>query len=302
MTAHHGDSLDGIGHGADRNSQRACGHLLRRRGPAGRACNALRQFAKSLRDDLFIQRFIGGRPEHARKKARLDPPEQDVGIGDGERAAASITGRTGAGAGRFRPHPQSRAVESNNGPAAGGNAVNAHHRRANPHAAHLGIECPFELAGEMTHIGGGSPHVEADQLLVPARLRRAHHADNAAGRTRKNGILAVKALRLRQPAGALHEKDRHARHQIRELVAIAAQNRRKVGIHHCRIAARHQLHQGTDTVRYRNLRESDIAGDARRGELVVYITVAVQKDNGARPNAIRERALQLRLERLRIQR
>ena len=80
---------------------------------------------------------------------------------------------------------------------------------------------------------------------------------------------------------------RHPGHEVRQLVAVAAQNRRQVRIHHRRIAARHQFHQGTHTVRHRHLRKSDLAGDARRGDLVMHVAIAVQKNDGTGPQTRR---------------
>jgi hypothetical protein len=60
-------------------------------------------------------------------------------------------------------------------PAARGDGVDGHHGRAHPHARHLRLELALELARVVRHVGGGAAHVEADDLLEPGGLRRAHH-------------------------------------------------------------------------------------------------------------------------------
>ncbi len=165
-------------------SQRRRSDFLRADGAAGGACHALRQLGEALaqRHSRSSDSLPLG-PNTRGKNARLNAPEQDVGVGDGKRPAAPITCRSRVGARRFGAHPQPRAVEPNDRPAAGGDAVNAHHRRANPHPAHLGIKGAFVLAGKMAHIGGGAAHVEADQLArarAPARCapcRRSRRPD-----------------------------------------------------------------------------------------------------------------------------
>ena len=117
--------------------------------------------------------------------------------------------------------------------------MNAHHGRANPHSADFRVEGAFVLARKMAYVGGGAAHVEADELGVPGRLRGARHADDAACRTRENRVLALEMMCLGQPARALHEKKRHAGHQMRHLIHIAPQNRRQVGIHHRGVAPRY---------------------------------------------------------------
>jgi hypothetical protein len=59
-------------------------------------------------------------------------------------------------------------------------------RRRTP--ATWGVERALELAGEVAHVGAGAAHVEADHAPVPGGLRRARHADDAAGRAGEDGV------------------------------------------------------------------------------------------------------------------
>ena len=145
---------------------------------------------------LAVQRFVASGPEDLREKRRLDPAQQHVRVGGGQRPAAAVACRARVGARAVGPDAQARAVEVQHRATAGRHGVDAHHRRAHAHAGHLGLERPLELARVVAHVGGGAAHVEADDARVPCRYRRAHHADDAAGRAREDGVLALEVVRL----------------------------------------------------------------------------------------------------------
>ena len=153
-----------------------------------------------------IQRLVAAFAEDLREVVRLDPAEQHVGVGDGERAAAPVAGGAGVGAGRVGAGPVPAAVEVQDGAAARGHGVDGQHRGAHPHPGDLRLVLALELAREVRHVGRGAAHVEADRL-GEARVRgRAGHADDAAGRAGQDGVLAAEARRVGQPAVGLHEQ------------------------------------------------------------------------------------------------
>ncbi len=275
VAAHDRNALHGVGHAAHRYLQRAARNLFGTDGITRGKRHALRQLAEAPCDDAGIQGFIGRRSEYARKEIRLDTAQQDVGVGDGQRACAPIARGSGTCSRGFRAYAQARAVEADDGPAAGRDAVNAHHGRANPHPAHFRVEGALVLPRKVAHVGGGAAHVEADELGVPGRLRGARHPDDPAGRARENRVLALEMMRAGQPARALHEKKRHAGHQAGDLIHIAPQDRRQIGVHHGGIAAGYQFHERTHAVRHRDLREADLPCDILRRALVPDVAVAV---------------------------
>ncbi len=134
--------------------------------------------------------------------------------------------------------------------------VDQHHRCAHAHAGDLRLIGAFELAVEMRDVGRGAAHVEADDL-VEARLPRGfHRADDAARRAGEDAVLALELAGVGQAAIRLHEHE--ARGLVadlaRDLVDIAPQDRREIGIDHRGVAAAHQLHQRRDFVADRDLR------------------------------------------------
>ncbi|CKU30688.1 Uncharacterised protein [Mycobacterium tuberculosis] len=133
-----------------------------------------------------------------------------------------------------------------NRPAAGGHRVDVQHRRAQPDPGNLGREDAFVLAGVVRHVGRGAAHVEANNMIEAGQRRHPHHADDAAGRTRQNRVLAAEVPGLRQPPVGLHEHQSHTPHLVGHLVDVSAQHRGQVGVDHGGIPARDQFHQRAD--------------------------------------------------------
>ena len=70
----------------------------------------------------------------------------------------------------------------------------------------------------------------------------AHHAHDATRRPGQNGILALKQPRIGKPAIRLHEHQALAGavvdiEFVGDLIHIAAQDRRQIGVHDGRVAA-----------------------------------------------------------------
>src|SRR5439155_8685837 len=97
-----------------------------------------------LPPDCGFKRQISTRTEHGWKKVRLNLPEDHVAIGHSERATAAVAGGPRIGAGRLRADAVARTVEMQDRAAAGGDSVDAHHRRAHAHSGHLRLEGALE--------------------------------------------------------------------------------------------------------------------------------------------------------------
>ena len=163
--------------------------------------------------------------------------DHEVGVGDRERAAAPVAGRPRIGARRFGPDPEARAVEGEDRAAAGGHGVDRHHRRPQAHARDLGFEGPLVVAGVVRDVGRGAAHVEGDDAPESGELRDAHAADDAAGRPGQDGVLALEQLRVDQAAVRLHEHQPDVAERARELIDIAPEDGREIGVDHRGVAA-----------------------------------------------------------------
>src|SRR6185437_425739 len=98
------------------------------------------------------------------------------------------------------------------------------------YAGNHGLGVAFELARIMRYIGRGAAHIEGDDLPEARALGATRRADDTASRTRQDRVLAGKTLRIGEAAIRLHEEQPHIAELARDLVDIAAQDRREIGI------------------------------------------------------------------------
>ena len=152
-----------------------------------------------------IERLVAVRPEHRGKMRRVDPAEEQVAVGDGQRAAVAVAGRSRVRARALRPDAEAHAVEPADRPAAGRDGVDLHHRRADAHPGDDAFVGKLELAGIVRHVGRRTAHVEADQPIAAVRRARRDHADDAAGGAGQDRVLAAKCGRFGEAAVRLHE-------------------------------------------------------------------------------------------------
>ncbi len=185
--------------------------------------------------------------EDAREMVGPDLAEHDVAVGDGERPAAPVAGRARHRAGAVRADPEALAVEAADRAAAGRDGVDLQHRRAHPDARHRPLAGPLVGAGEMGDVGRGAAHVEADHPVEARFRRRLRHADDAAGRPGQDRILAAEGGSVGEAAVRLHEEEAHIAAQAGDdLVDVAPQHRREIGVDHRGVAAPDQLDQRLD--------------------------------------------------------
>ena len=128
-----------------------------------------------------------------------------------ERTAAAIRGGPRIGARRLGPDAKARAVERADRAAARRDRVDAHHRRAQAHARHLRHERALVLARPVRDVGGRAAHVEADDAVEAGQPRHLHRADDAAGGSGQDRVLALEQMRVGEPAARLHELQAQAR-------------------------------------------------------------------------------------------
>ena len=155
----------------------------------------------------------------------LDAAEQQVGVGDGKRAAAPVARGPGVRPGRIRPDPVSAAVEVQDGATAGGHGVDGQHRCPHPDPGYLCLVLPLQLPRVVRHVGRRAAHVESDHPAEAGRGGGACHPHDAAGRPRQDRVLAAEAGRVGEAAVGLHEQQPDTAQLISHLVHVAAQDR-----------------------------------------------------------------------------
>jgi hypothetical protein len=99
MALLHRNLLDGIGHVGNGDAQETVGDVARIAVRAGGGRDAGGEIGEFFGDDLGIEGLLGILAENRREMLRLDFADADIRVRDGERAAATIAGGAGVGAG-----------------------------------------------------------------------------------------------------------------------------------------------------------------------------------------------------------
>ena len=287
--------LDRVRHVLDGDLEIAFCDLLGRTHVPG-LCGELHRERRELRARrVAVERQIAGCAENLREQLRIDLADHDIAVGHGQGATASVRGRPRVRARRLRTDAEARAIEDADRAASRRDRVNLHHRRPQAHARDLGDERALVLSGVMRDVGGGTAHVEADDLVEAGELRDLHRPDDAAGRAGQDCVLALEAVRVGQSARRLHELQTDARKLRLDVDHVAAQDRRQIRVDDRGIAARDELHQRAHLVANRNLREADRTRERGETALVLRIAVAVHEDDRAGANPVRVRCAQVDL-------
>jgi hypothetical protein len=132
----------------------------------------------------------------------------------------------------------------------------------------------------MRDIGRGAAHVETDDALETGQSTHASRADDAARRAGEDGILALEAMGIGEPAIRLHELQTHIPERGLYLLDITAQDRREIGIDHGGVPARYELHERRDFMRDAHLGEADGPCQLGQALFMLRITVAMHEANG----------------------
>lgn len=283
------DPLDGVGDVGHGDLEVALGDLFRGAVVAGPLPDLAGEGGEAFADQCVVDGLVAVRAEHPGEMGGLDAAEGDVGVGDGERSAGAVAGGSGFGARRVGAHPVAGAVEVEQRAAARRDGVDVEHGRAQPDSGDLGGEDPFVLAGEVRDVRGGAAHVEADDAVEAGELRHPGHADDATGRTGQDGVLAAELAGFGEASVGLHEHQPHALEFIGDVLDVAAQHGRQVGVDHGRVSARDELHQRADLAGERDLREARAGRKLSDGLFVGGVEVAVHADHGegADPGVVR---------------
>ena len=259
------DAAHRRGHGFDRDLQSSGRSLLSREARAHHR-HGHGEIGETAAHLGSIKGLIAAQAKHRRQGLLGQATQQHIGIGDRERTAAAIGGRTRVCSGRGGPHLQPLAVKTHDRPPTGRHGVDRQHGRLQLEASHIGFGAALPgpvtaLAGRinhggMKHIGRGAAHVAADHRLQrqPGLLQRltrhrqgTHHA---AGRTRQDRVLGQQPGARRQGAtGAHHPQGNGTCQGCLKLIEVAIEHRRQRGFYQGGLTAGHQPWQRADPVR-----------------------------------------------------
>ena len=275
MAPGNGDLADCRGHVVDRDLEEPLGNVLE-----ALAADRLGHLLQPRARGFDVERLVAGGTEHGWEMPGIDPPEEQVAVGDRKRPAVAIAGRARVRAGRFRPHAKTHAVEAADRTATGRDGMDLHHRRANARACDQALVGKLELASIMRDVGRCPAHVEADQALALVGSAGRDHADHPARGSRQDRVLSAEGARFGEAAIRLHEmKVRIGTQPASNPIDVAPQYRRQIGIDYRRIAPPDQLDQGSDLMTDRDLREAEFARDVGQPLFVLGVFPTVHQDD-----------------------
>ncbi len=188
--------------------------------------------------------------------------QDQIGVGHGERSAATVTGGSRIGARAGRADDKFDAVEIADAAAAGRHGLDREHRRHNANARLLDFEFPLVLACESRDVGAGAPHVKADRPLKASPLSDPGEADHAAGRPREDAVLADEAARINEAAGRRHQLQPARAQPPAQSIDISSQHRVQIRIDDRGVAPRDDLDQWRELAGRADFDESDFSRDA----------------------------------------
>ena len=261
-------------------SQRLC-----LRGPLAQGC---RQRLEALPHHDHIGALVSLGAEHRWQRSLGQTAQQQVGVGDGQRTAAAVTGRTGIGAGGLGAHQQPLAIGPQQRAPSGGHRVDRQHRRLHlqpgnrrDRRALPGVLAPGAI--EMEDIGGGAAHVEAENrpIATARRLGRGHRCHHAAGRAGEDRVLGLQLDgRLQSAAGGHHPQPGRLPQGDGHLGQIALQAGPHRRFHHRRLQPGHEPALAAELMGEQHRTEAKLLEPAAQGQLMGRMAVAVQQGNG----------------------
>ena len=125
----------------------------------------------------------------AQEALLVQPPQQQVRVGNGGHGSAAKTDWTRVRAGRLRSHTQHAAgIEAGNGSASGAGSVNVEHRHAYRNAGHGGFAGERRTRGiRKENVGRCTTHVKSNNAFETGPASHLAGADHTAGGTRQHG-------------------------------------------------------------------------------------------------------------------
>ena len=164
-------------------------------GDAKDRCRGILRIQPERRTNLFVEshrdRIERDRTVHREQRVRVEPPEQQVGVGDRHPlSAAPEADGTRRGARALRSHLQeSRFVDEGDGAAAGADGVHVHHRDVDGHRVlHLELRTHRRYpAPNESDVAARAAHVVRDHVLeagAGGRVRGGHHPRGRTGHDR----------------------------------------------------------------------------------------------------------------------
>ena len=210
----------------------------------------------------------------------IEPAEQQVDVGDRQRAARAVAGRAGIRARALRADKQLVAVEAADRAATGGDRLDGEHRRDHPGAADAMLVFVIEVAVEPADVGARAAHVEPDDALEAGLASGHRGTDDTTGRAAEQAVLGPVIGAGDESTRAGHHVQFAAGQLALHAFEIARHNRREVGIDDGRLGARQDFDDRRQVAGHGDVLPTGVAEVLGQALFVFGVTVAVQTDDG----------------------
>ena len=289
MAALNRDAPDRVGHPLQGDATGTLGERLR--GERGeRAIRPARKLSgqrhEAVPHDGGIGGLIASGPEHRRQRPLRKTPQQQVGVGDGERTTTPIGGRTRICPRRLRTHLQPAALQPHHRPPAGCNGVDRQGGglQAQTGDGGFGVELNTGARLQMEHIRGRSAHVEAEDrpLRQPRGSGHRHGAPQAPGRPREHRVLGQQLVGgLQHPSGGHHPQTGGRTQGPPHLGEVGLQHRPHGRLHQGGVQTGQQPRQAAHPVGEQHRGEAQLLEPGPHRQLVGWIGHGVEQGHGA---------------------
>ena len=235
--------------------------------------------------DRFEGLAGGGGVDGDGEARRVETAQQEVDVGDGERAAGPVAGGPGVGARAPGADVQRPGGESTDRPSTGCHALDSQGRREQVGVAHRVLELVLVVPVEAGDVGAGASHVEGEdpgEARAPRRRGGAHHTPR---RPAQQAVLGAVAVGAEEPPGAGHGVERPSAQALLDVSQVAADHGREVGVDGRRLRPGQELDPGRQLGGDRDLLEPALDQEVPEPLLVAGVLVGVQQGHGGHPHA-----------------
>ena len=238
-----------------------------------------RRFGNRL-TNLFKRGLGGVDVDRDAELGGIEPAEQQVNVGDRQRATRAVAGRAGIRARALRADKQLVAVEAADRAATGGDRLDGEHRRDHPGAADAMLVFVIEVTVEPADVGARAAHVEPDDALEAGLASGHRGTDDTTGRAAEQAVLGPVIGAGDESTRAGHHVQFAAGQLALHAFEIARHNRREVGVDDGRLGARQDFDDRRQVAGHGDVLPTGVAEVLGQALFVFGVTVAVQTDDG----------------------
>ena len=210
----------------------------------------------------------------------IESAEQQVDVGDRQRAARAVAGRAGIRARALRADKQLVAVESADRTATGGDRLDGQHRSDHPGATDAMFVFVIEVPVVPADVCARASHVEPDDALEAGLASDHCGTDDTTGRAAEQAVLGLVIGAGDESTSTGHHTEFAVAQLALHAVEITRHDRRQVGIDDSRLGAVQDFDDRRQVAGHGDVLPAGVAKVLGQALFVFGVTVAVETDDG----------------------